>query len=124
MPSPNRLQEMLALRAFSVSRSRLARGKSRCSRGRNSRERPSIKPQRFMMAMIPVHRQRMPPMETHSSTAAVAPSMAAADTSAIVPLMSPKTRDSTTMPVQTQAIAIRITSSHCMRRAAGSYWIF
>ena len=122
LPSPSRLQEMLALMAFSVSRSRQARGSSRRRTGRNRREMASMKPHLFMIAMIPVHRHRIPPMEIQSSTAAVAPSRAALETSAMVPLTTPNTRESTTIPVQTHAIAIaRITSPHSMWARPGSY---
>ena len=84
-----------------------------------------MKPHRFMIAMIPVHRHMMPPMEMHSSTAAVAPSMAALDTSVMVPLRTPKIKDRTTIPVQTHAIAISITSTQSMwlgRKSYGNFW--
>ena len=45
-------------------------------------------------------------MLRHSSTAAPAPSMAAAPTAPVVPLYSPKTTETTTIPVQIHAIAM------------------
>ena len=47
-------------------------------------------------------------METLSSTAEAAPSMAASATASRFPVNRPKTRDSTTIPVQIQVIAIVI----------------
>lgn len=50
----------------------------------------------------------MPAMETLSSTAEAAPSIAASATASRFPVNRPKTRDSTTIPVQIQVIAIVI----------------
>ena len=107
LPSPSRLADTLADRAARVCSSRLARGISRRSSGRNTRARPADRPQAFMISMTPLHRHSTPAMETESSTAEAAPSMAASATASSRPVSSPNTRDSTTIPVQIQVIAIR-----------------
>ena len=69
-----------------------------------------------MISMTPLHRHMTPAMETLSSTAELAPSMAALETFSRFPVASPKIRDKTTMPAQTQAIAIVITPSEILDR--------
>ena len=61
-----------------------------------------------MISMTPLHRHSTPAMETLSSTAEAAPSMAASATASSRPVMRPNTRDSTTIPVQIQVIAMVI----------------
>ena len=78
-----------------VSVSRLARGRMRRNTGRSSRASFSLRPPRSISVMTPLHRQMAPAMDRHSSTAAPAPSMAAAETSAMRPLMPPHTSAST-----------------------------
>ena len=59
-----------------------------------------------MTSITPIQRHSIPAMERHSSTAAAAPSMAAAATAPLCPVHSPHTSDSTTMPSQMTDIAI------------------
>ena len=109
LPRPSRLAETLAEMAASVSSSRLASGSSRRSRGRKVRASPWEIPQTFMISMIPLHKHSIPAMETLRSMADWAPAMAAFATSSRFPDRMPNIRDSTTIPVQIQAIAIRNT---------------
>ena len=74
-----------------VSLSRLARGRMCRSTGRSSRASFWLRPQRSISVITPLHRQMAPAMEMHSSTAARAPSMAAADTAPHWPLIPPNT---------------------------------
>ena len=60
-----------------------------------------------MISMTPLHRHSTPAMETLSSTAEEAPSMAASATASSRPVSRPKIRDSTTIPLQIQVIAMR-----------------
>ena len=108
LPSPSRLADTLAESAANVFSSRLAWGISRRRMGRKARANPAERPQTFMISMTPLHRHRMPAMETLSSTAEAAPSIAASATASRFPVNRPKTRDSTTIPVQIQVIAIVI----------------
>ena len=91
--------------AASVSSSREACGSSRRRRGRNARARAEDRPQTFMISMTPDQRHRIPAMERLSSMAAFAPSRAAFATASRRPVKRPNNKDSTTIPVQTQAIA-------------------
>ena len=105
LPRPSRFADTLAETAASVFSSRLARGISRRRMGRKARASPADRPQAFMISMTPLHRHSTPAMETLSSTAEAAPSMAASATASRRPVRRPKTRDSTTIPVQIQVIA-------------------
>ena len=106
LPRPRRLAEVLAETAARVSGSRQALGSSRRSTGRNTRARPSERPQAFMISMTPLQRHMTPAMDRLSSTAESAPSRAASATASRFPVARPKPRDSTTMAVQIQAIAM------------------
>ncbi len=59
-----------------------------------------------MTSITPVHRHITPAIARHSSTALCAPSSAAAPSSPARPLSTPKTRETVTIPVQSQDIAI------------------
>ena len=107
LPSPSRLADTLADRAARVASSRLARGIRRRRTGRKARASPPDRPQTFMISMTPLHRHSTPAMETLSSTAEEAPSMAASATASSRPVSRPKIRDSTTIPLQIQVIAMR-----------------
>lgn len=50
----------------------------------------------------------MPAIDTHSSTAAVAPSSAAPPSSPTLPVSMPNTSETATIPVQSHAIALKI----------------
>ena len=65
-----------------------------------------ILPQTFMISMTPLQRHMTPAMDKLSSTAESAPSRAASATASRFPVARPKPRDSTTMAVQIQAIAM------------------
>ena len=60
--------------------------------------------------MTPDHRHSAPAMDSVSSTAADAPSIAAAVTSPSVPYTAPHTSDAVTNSVHTMAIVMHITS--------------
>ena len=75
-----------------------------------------------MTSITPVHRHSIPAMEMASSTAAPAPSTAAAATSGPLPTASPHRMDSATIPVQITLI-VKMDSpfqSISMGRAEGS----
>ena len=126
LPSPSRLAERLAEMAASVSGSRLALGNSRRSSGRNSRASAAESPHCSMTSITPVQRHMMPAIDTHSSTAAVAPSSAAPPSSPTLPVSMPNTSETATIPVQSHAIAIKIPPPEAgfglfYARAAGKY---
>ena len=126
LPSPSRSAERLAEIAASVSGSRLASGSSRRSSGRNSRASAAESPHCSMTSITPVQRHMMPAIDTHSSTAAVAPSSAAPPSSPTLPVSMPNTSETATIPVQSHAIAIKIPPPEAgfglfYARAAGKY---
>ncbi len=106
LPSPSKLAETLAETAASVSPSRLASGSSRRSRGRKTFARAPDMPQASITSITPDQRQSTPAMARPSSTADPAPSIAAEATASRFPVAIPNTRDSATIPVHTQDMAI------------------
>ena len=98
----------MPLTAAMVSGSRLAPGSSRLSSGRNRAASFFSRPHCFSSSINPDHRHSTPAREIHSSTAALAPSRAAAETSAIFPPVIPHTTDAATITTQTTAIAIAL----------------
>ena len=110
LPRPRRLAETLAETAARVSVSRQASGRSRRSRGRKPFASPAERPLAFMISRTPLHRHSTPAIERLSSTAERAPSSAAADTASSLPKIRANARESTTIPVQIQAIVKKIPS--------------
>ena len=96
--------------AAKVSGSRLALGSSLRSAGRNRAASFLSSSHRFKSSINPDHRHRAPARERHSSTAAPAPSSAAADTSAMRPHAAPHRTEAVTMAVHINAIANALTS--------------
>ena len=109
-PSPRRVADRFPLTAAKVSGSRLAPGSSRRSAGRNRAASFLSSSHCFKSSINPDHRHRAPARDRHSSTAAPAPSSAAADTSAMRPHAAAHRTEAVTMAVHINAIANVLTS--------------
>jgi hypothetical protein len=106
LPKPNRFADTLAEMASSVSRLREALGKRIERRGRIVFASAEEKPQIFIASITPVQRHSAPAIDIERVIAAAAPSMAAAETSPIFPVTSPKTKESIAIIAHIHVIAM------------------
>ena len=105
LPRPSRLALTLALRAERVSGSLPARGSRRRRMGRRRRLRSAAIPLRCISSSTPDQRHSAPVMASTSSTAAPAPSRAAAVTAGRRPVQAPQSSEEVTISVQKIPIA-------------------
>ena len=110
-PKPRKFAQMLALRSPARAVSWQVLGNSLCRMGDNRRESVCVKPIPSINLPTPVHRQRLPAMETARVTPAWAPSSIEAERALAFPVIIALRTAIPTKSVHTQLITIYTTPS-------------